>query len=381
MNPLSTMMSAPTTGFTPAPNLGVTAGGDTGGSFGQAGVLPNVTTTGQSVTAAPSFYTDYLNNLANKGQQAGDTAQYVGAQPLQQQAFSQVGQNVGNYQPALSSAINLASSVGNTSLADAVGNMGEANIRRNLAPATTAGLVGSGQFGSSRGATALGDTIANAELGLTAQQQQAMQIDNQNKINAANSLGNLAGQTQALGMGDVNALSTLGGQQQTIAQNEQLFPMQQLTNESQLLRGFNIPTSTSTSQTGPASQGQMGISPLQQLMSLGTLGTAMFQTGRDGKTTPVSNLMSFLKEQFGSGDNRLPNGVPTGATLDPNQSGNYVFNGQTYTPSGDLVDTNGSISSGGSSATLPTIDSTTGNVSTDPFQTGSIFDPNSYGAG
>lgn len=381
MNPLSTMTSAPTTGFTPAPNLGVTAGGDTSGSFGQAGVLPNVTTTGQTVTAAPSFYTDYLNNLANKGQQAGDTAQYVGAQPLQQQAFNQVGQNVGNYQPALSSAINLASSVGNTSLADAVGNMGEANIRRNLAPATTAGLVGSGQFGSSRGASALGDTIANAELGLTAQQQQALQQDNMNKINAANSLGNLAGQTQALGLGDVNALSTLGGQQQTIAQNEQLFPMQQLTNESQLLRGFNIPTSQSTSQTGPAQQGQMGISPLQQLMSLGTLGTAMFQTGRDGKTTPVSNLMSFLKEQFGGGDNRLPNGVPTGATLDPNQSGNYVFNGQTYTPSGDLVDTNGSISSGGSSATLPTIDPTTGNVSTDPLQTGSIFDPNSYGAG
>jgi len=381
INPLSTIPSASTTGFTPAPNLGVTAGGDTSGSFGQAGVLPNVTTTGQTVTAAPSFYTDYLNNLANQGQQAGSNAQYIGAQPLQQQAFNQVGQNVGNYQPALSSAINLANSVGNTSLAEAVGNMGEANIQRNLAPQATAGLVGSGQFGSSRGATALGDTIANAELGLTAQQQLALQQDNQNKINAANSLGTLAGQTQALGLGDVNALSTLGGQQQTIAQNEQLFPMQQLTNESQLLRGFNIPTSTSTSQTGPASQGQMGISPLQQLMSLGTLGTAMFQTGRDGKTTPVSNLMDFIKTQFGSGATSLPNGVPTGATLDPNQSGNYVFNGQTYTPSGDLVDTNGSISSGGSSATLPTIDPTTGNVSTDPFQTGSIFDPNSYGAG
>jgi len=85
--------------------------------------------------------------------------------------------------------------------------------------------------------------------------------------------------------------------------------MQQLTNESQLLRGFNIPTSTSTSQTGPAQQGQMGISPLQQLMSLGTLGTAMFQSGKDG-TTPAANLMDFIKTQFGSGATPTPTPEP-----------------------------------------------------------------------
>jgi hypothetical protein len=313
MNPLSTMQTASTTGFTPAPNLGVTAGGSSAGSFGQAGVNPNVTTTGQTVTAAPSFYTDYLNNLANQGQQAGSNAQYVGAQPLQQQAFGQVANNVGNYQPALTSAINLASSVGNTSLADAVGNMGEANIRRNLAPQTTAGLVGSGQFGSSRGASALGDTIANAELGLTAQQQQAMQQDNMNKINASNTLGNLAGQTQALGLGDVNALSTLGGQQQTIAQNEQLFPMQQLTNEAQLLRGFNIPTSQSISATGPAQQGQMGLSPLQQLMSLGTLGAAIGTPSKDyydpvtKQYIPGTSVAGTLASFIGNNGTKLSN--------------------------------------------------------------------------
>ena len=321
-NPLSTIPNASTIGYTPAPNLGVTAGGDTSGSFGQAGVLPNVTTTGQTVTAAPSFYTDYLNNLANKGQQAGDNAKYIGATDLQNKSFDLAGKNVGNYQPALTNAINLASSVGNTSLADAVGNLGEQNIRRNLAPQTTAGLVGSGQFGSSRGASALGDTIANAELGLTAQEEQALQQDNMNKINAANSLGNLATATSTLGNNDVNNLFTSGTQQQTIAQNEELFPMQQLTNESQLLRGFNIPTSVSTSQTGPASQGQLGISPLQQLMSLGTLGAALGTSGKDG-TTPAGNFLNglglgnlgntladYLKMNMSSGATTTSNGTP-----------------------------------------------------------------------
>ena len=38
-------------------------------------------------TCAPSYYTDYLKNIATAGQEAQQQAQYVGAQPLQQQAF------------------------------------------------------------------------------------------------------------------------------------------------------------------------------------------------------------------------------------------------------------------------------------------------------
>jgi hypothetical protein len=53
-NPLSTYATTPTTGSTPAPNLGVTPGSASSGSFGQGGILPNVTTTQQQVTAAPT---------------------------------------------------------------------------------------------------------------------------------------------------------------------------------------------------------------------------------------------------------------------------------------------------------------------------------------
>ena len=331
------------------PDLGITAGSQTGGSFTQGSALPNITTTQSQATAAPQFYTDYLNQLAQQGGQAAQNAQYVGAQPLQQQAFSQAQQNVGNYQPTLNSAINLASSVGGSNLAQAIGDLGQSNIAYNLAPQATAGLVGSGQFGSTSGATALGDVISNAELGITAQQQQALQQDYANKLAASGQLGNLASQQQSLGLGDVNALATLGGQQQTIAQNQQLFPMQQLTNESALLRGYTMPTSTSSSYTGPI-PGAYAASPLQQIAGLGALGAGisntplgatLFGTPATG-TSPgssgvigsgLSSLGSYLSGLFGnSGSSNTNAGTDVANSYSPAQIENAYSNitpGQT----------------------------------------------------
>ena len=56
-----------------------------------------------SSTTAPGFYTDYLSNLASSGQAAQKAAQYAGTQPLQQEAFTNVAQNVGAFQPSISS--------------------------------------------------------------------------------------------------------------------------------------------------------------------------------------------------------------------------------------------------------------------------------------
>ena len=298
-NPLSMIPTGTATGAV-APNLGVTAGSaPNAGGLTQGTALPNITTTQQQATATPQFYLDYLNQIAKQGGTAAQSAQYAGAQPLQEQAFSQVGQNVGNYQPTLQNAVNLASSVGNTSLADAIGNYGHANIAQNLAPQATAGIVGSGQFGSSRGAGALGQVLANADLGITQQQQQAMQQDMANKIAASQQLGSLATSTQNLGLGDVNALATLGGQQQTIAQNQQLFPMQQLTAESNLLKGATIPTATSSSYTGPI-PGAYNTSPLAQIAGVGSvlagtgLGQTLFGSPATGNNPATSGALGSL---------------------------------------------------------------------------------------
>jgi len=307
------------------PNLGVTAGSAPGsGSITQGTALPNITTTQAQATATPQFYTDYLNQLSTQGQAAAQNSQYVGATPLQQQDFGQVGQNVGNYQPALTNATNLASSVGSTSLADAIGNYGQANIAANLAPQTTAGLVGSGQFGSSRGASALGQTMANADLGILAQQQTALQQDQANKIAAANSLSGIATNTQNLGLGDVNALSTLGAQQQTIGQNAQNYPMTQLTAESNLLKGATIPTATSSTYTGPI-PGAYNTSPLAQIAGVGSvlagtgLGQTLFGSPATGGNAATSGLV-------GSGLTALNSGL-SGAS-------NWIANGGSSTSNG-----------------------------------------------
>ena len=282
-NPLSQVKTGSVSNFAAIPNLGVTAGSAPGGGgLTQGTALPNITTTQMQATATPEFYTDYLNRLATQGGAAAENARYIGPTELQTQAFKDVQSNVGNYQPALTSAMNLAGQVGSSNLAQAVGDLGRYNIAQNLAPQATSGIVGSGQFGSRRGAGALGQVIAGANLAITQQQQEALQRDYANKLAASQQFGNLATQTQALGLGDVNAMATLGEQQRTLAQNQQLFPMQMLKEEAGLLRGQTIPTSTASSYTGPI-PGAYNASPLSQIAGLGSLATG------------VSNLVPTIK--------------------------------------------------------------------------------------
>ena len=125
---------------------------------------------------------------------------------------------------------------------DKLGQQGQQQIQQYLAPAATAAAVGTGQFGSARGAGALGQAINRGMLDTQTLQAQALQQgygqalqaaqnEAQQRLAAAGQLGNLATTTQALGLGDVNALATLGAQQQAIGQNAQLFPLQQLAND------------------------------------------------------------------------------------------------------------------------------------------------------
>ena len=64
--------------------------------------MANLLQSSQNVqTTAPCYYTNYLQNLICKGQQAQQAAQFVGAQPLQEQAFQAAGQNFGAYTPMI----------------------------------------------------------------------------------------------------------------------------------------------------------------------------------------------------------------------------------------------------------------------------------------
>ena len=159
-------------------------------------------------TTAPSYYNDYLSNVANKATAALDPttgAQFVGADPLQTKAFTGVEEAAGAYKPTLTDATStLNTAATNASPLDAAKNYydtahkdvgsaatdlmnpytqnvvnsiadaGQRNIMQNLAPQATAGAVGSGQFGSKRGAEVLGQTIQNANKDIPNQQYQAL---------------------------------------------------------------------------------------------------------------------------------------------------------------------------------------------------------------
>ena len=149
----------------------------------QGEAMPDVTTTQTQSTSTPSWYSDYLQNVATTGGAAADKAQFVGIQPMQQQSYDLASANVGNYKPTLDVGTGaLGSAVGSTGpLAAAnpyltsaanptyntvqnymnpytkevvgqIGDLAQQNIMQNVAPQTNAGIVGSGQFGSQRGA-------------------------------------------------------------------------------------------------------------------------------------------------------------------------------------------------------------------------------------
>ena len=302
----------------------------------QGSALPNVSTTQTQQTTAPDYYNNYLSNLASQGQTAAQNAQYVGPTGLQNQAFSQVAQNVGNYQPYLNQAASLTGQAAQgpdvnqfmnpytQDVVNQIGVLGQRNIQENLAPQATAGAVGTGQFGSQRGAQVLGNTLRDAATNITAQQQQALQqgytqalqaAQNQQQLglSAGSQLANLAGQQQNLGLQDVNALSTLGAQQQQIAQNQQLFPLQNLTTESNIMKGLTVPTSVSSQYSGPM-PGAYQASPLQQIAGLGSTLQGLYSNPSGSNTSLISQLTGSTNNSIPGLFSSLYGGVGSGLT-------------------------------------------------------------------
>ena len=306
-------------------------------SLMQGDPLPNITTTQNQVTSAPSWYTDYLSDLA-KGVTKGVTgASYANAQPLQTAAFEKAAKTTNTYPGYFDQAMQATSNVGQTDITakpvdpktglpikdgesrieqfmnpyttqvvDALGTLGQRNIQQFLAPQATASAVGTGQFGSKRGAEVLGQAINTGMQNTQAAQSQALQAgytealkaaqaDQTQKLSAANQYGSLATAGQAANLADINALAVMGGQQQTINQNQQLFPLTAANLGAQALRGYNVPTSVANTYTGPI-PGAYAASPLQQIAGLGSIIAGASDTSL-GKTigSGISNIWNGYK--------------------------------------------------------------------------------------
>jgi hypothetical protein len=215
-------------------------------------------------TSLPSWYTTAQQNIANQASQA------QAASP----AFSQTtGQNAVNtltgsntpFKQGESAVSQIASGAANPWITcsstgqvtpntnTALGGLFAAErqqlcqlMPQTLAP-VQAGAIGSGNFGSLRGQTALDTARGNAFDTLAAQQMQAALQNQQTGVSAGSALGNLGAQCVA------QNLSTATAQMNA--------PFSQVGNYSNLINALNVP-GTTTSQTQ--------LSPLNMLGSLGS---------------------------------------------------------------------------------------------------------------
>lgn len=370
--------------------------------------MSNLTQSTQSTaTVAPDYYTNYLSNLANTGTTAAQNAQYVGAQPLQQQAFQDVTGAATAYQPTLTAAgntLNAATSAtsplaaaspylnqattnpaaeANQYLssylmpaAQSLSDINQNNINMNLNPSIKAAATGSGQFGSSRANQAIGqaDVLANQQTNsaianllntgyqnaLTSAIQQN-QVANQAGTTAASAAGtgqsnltaagqaqgNLAAQNQNLGLAGINAESTLGQQQQTIAQNQQLFPLTTLSTLASLMSGQQVPTTTNTT---------LNTSPLSTLAALGSSAAGISQLGTGASNLVNTGITGLTKLLNGNGG--TANLGTTGQTSSGDSTGTMDYSGGVtvmpdptsstgWSVNGTPTDENGNVVSGG----------------------------------
>jgi hypothetical protein len=101
-----------------------------------------------------------------------------------------------------------------------------------------------GQLGQTAGSLQQQQAGVLGQLGSTAGNLAGQKAQTLNQ--AGSTIGQLGTASQNANLACINALATLGGQQQTIGQNKELFPMSTLSQLSQLLQGYSVPTSNKT---------------------------------------------------------------------------------------------------------------------------------------
>jgi hypothetical protein len=174
----------------------------------------------------------------------------------------------------------------------------------------------------------LAGTAANAQqaqnqANLAAAQTASQAAANQGQLynTAGTNLGALGAQAAGLNLACINALSTLGGQQQAIGQNQQNYPLSTLSSLANLLQGYSVPVGTKTT---------MEMSPFSALGAVGSGALGMLQCRIDpvtGKLIPNSNPFNNIKNFFGGSGGTTPgtnpaDGTTGGSYLNPDGSFN-----------------------------------------------------------
>ena len=257
----------------------------------QGDPLPALTKTTEQQQVAPEFYTNYLQDIANLGQNAIQQGGIAGFSPLQQQALSMAPNVAFSGAGSLGAASQLLGEAGATTMPDVVADymnpytqavvgemarLQQRNIRENVLPNLAGAAVGTGQFGSRRQAQITGQTLRDLQSDLIGKQLGALQqgyteagkfaqTDLERALNAGRSFTSLGQEQQQLGAGGLKTLFDYGGQEQALGQKMLDYPMAQTQAFAKLLQGYQVPTGTVQQTTG--SEGYSN-SPLSQIAGL-----------------------------------------------------------------------------------------------------------------
>jgi hypothetical protein len=270
---------------------------------------------GESFSNLPTWYSDYVKGMmSTAGGFAADEInnpndylykgpRVAGLNPDQQNAFAQTRNGAFGYQPTLQAAQTAAQNGMQTfpgaagqymnpytdQVVDRIGSLAQRNLTENLLPGVNQNFISAGQFGSSRNGEFAARAVRDAnESALNAQSsalqqgyQQAGQMfdaDQRRILQGGQQLGALATQDQNLALRGAGALSAIGDQQQQQTQRnldvaygdwqqQRDRPYDLLQQQSGLLRGINVPTSSTSTNTAPGTT--FSPSPLAQLASAG----------------------------------------------------------------------------------------------------------------
>jgi len=114
------------------------------------------------------------------------------------------------------------------------------------------------------------------------------------------------------------------------------------TNVSSLLRGYQAPSTVTSTKTGPLTSAYYQGSPLNQVVGLGaTLGAGLGTTRTvDPKTGVVTETPNWLSKLYDKAVSYLPNPTtPTSPYSPPiDQSGDEVLNGGYWDDNGNWVE-------------------------------------------
>ena len=317
----------------------------------QGDPLPALTSTVQDQQTAPEFYTNYLQDIANLGQNAVQQGGVAGFSPLQQQAFQMAPDLAFAGAGSMGAASQLLGEAGATTVPDVIadymnpytsnvvdemGRLTERNIQENILPNLGAAATGSGQFGSRRQAQITGQSLRDIQADLIGKQYGALntgyqnasttaQADLQRAMQAGQSFNRLGTDQQALGAAGLKTMSEYGGQQQAQGQRLLDYPMAQTQQFAKLMQGYQMPMAKTTQTT--ASPGY-STSPLAQISGLGSLVGALYN-GTPAKTNAKGGVINKAK----GGGVRLADGgmAPSGAEY-------HDGNGNFYDADGYLLE-------------------------------------------